>query len=88
MSEECNCTSCRAYRGEISAKEYAWYLKGCIQTANNILKEYYAQKNGTSQSPFPWTTVAKINLDDASVILEEVLKKIENPDPALLETEK
>lgn len=87
MSKDCTCPGCRAFRGEISHEEYAWYLKGCIETTNNILREYYAQKNGTSKSPFPWTTVAKINLDDASVMLEEVVKRIENPDPALLKPE-
>lgn len=87
MSKDCTCPGCRAFRGEISHKEYAWYLKGCIETANNILREYYAQKNGISKSPFPWTTIAKINLDDESVMLEEVVKQIENPDPALLKPE-
>lgn len=87
MSKDCTCPGCRTFRGEISREEYAWYLKGCIETANNILREYYAQQNGISKSPFPWTTVAKINLDDASVVLEEVIKKIENPDPALLKPE-
>lgn len=87
MSKDCTCPGCRAFRGEISREEYAWYIKGCIETANNILREYYAQQNGTSKSPFPWTTVAKFNLDDAYIMLEEVVKKIENPDPALLKPE-
>jgi hypothetical protein len=87
MSKECTCPGCRAFRGEISASEYAWYIKGCIETGNNILREYYAQKEGTSKSPFPWTTIAQINLDDDHVMLEEVIKKLENPDPALLNPE-
>ena len=87
MSSDCTCPGCRAFRGEISKEAYAWYIKGCIETANNILREYYAQEKGTSKSPFSWRTIAKINLDDDYVMLEELLKKMENPDPALLKPE-
>lgn len=53
-------------------------------TAEAILKHYNIDKNGESSSPFMWTTLTKTNLGGDYVMLEELLKKIENPDPALL----
>lgn len=84
MSRDCTCPGCRAFRGEISKEAYAWFIKGCIYTAESMLKHYDADKNGKSSSPFKWTTLAKTNLGGDYVMLEELLKKIENPDPALL----
>ena len=84
MSSDCTCPGCRAFRGEISKEAYAWFIKGCIYTAESILKHYNADENGKSSSPFKWTTLAKTNLGGDYVMLEELLKKIENPDPALL----
>lgn len=84
MSSDCTCPGCRALRGEISEEAYAWFVKGCIYTAEAILKNYYADKNGKSLTPFTWTTLAEANLDDDYVMLEELVKKMENPDPALL----
>lgn len=84
MSRDCTCPGCRAFRGEISKEAYAWFIKGSIYTAEAILKHYNADKNGKSSSPFKWTTLAKTNLGGDYVMLEDLLKKIENPDPALL----
>lgn len=84
MSIDCTCPGCRAFRGEISKEAYAWFIKGCIYTTEAILKHYNADKNGKSLSPFKWTTLAKTNLGGDYVMLEDLLKKIENPDPALL----
>ena len=84
MSSDCTCPGCRAFRGEISKEAYAWFIKGCIYTAEANLKHYNADKNGKSSSPFKWTTHAKTNLGGDYAMLEELLKKIENPDPALL----
>lgn len=84
MSRDCTCPGCRAFRGEISKEAYAWFIKGCIYTTEAILKHYNADKNGKSSLPFTWTTLAKTNLGGDYVMLEELLKKIENPDPALL----
>ena len=84
MSSDCTCPGCRAFRGEISKEAYAWFIKGCIYTAEAILKHYNTDKNGKSLSPFKWTTLTKTNLGGDYVMLEELLKKIENPDPALL----
>jgi hypothetical protein len=84
MSIDCTCPECRAFRGEISKEAYAWFIKGCIYTTEAILKHYNADKNGKSLSPFKWTTLAKTNLGGDYVMLEDLLKKIENPDPALL----
>jgi hypothetical protein len=84
MSSDCTCPGCRAFRGEISKEAYAWFIKGCIYTAEAILKNYYADKHGENTSLLKWKTIAKANLDDDYVMLEELLKKMENPDPALL----
>jgi hypothetical protein len=39
MREFCNCPCCRHGAGELTDREYALYLKGCIETAAFIPKE-------------------------------------------------
>lgn len=39
MREFCNCPCCRHGAGELTDREYAWYLKGCIEMAASIPKE-------------------------------------------------
>lgn len=52
MGTNCNCPCCRHHRGELSYREYAWYLKGCIEMAARIpqsIKDYCKSDKATQQ---------------------------------------
>ena len=81
--DNCTCPTCRHIKGEISDTEYAWYLKGCIETATRILKTC----ESTEQSSISWKTAAKYELDNQVLSLQQMVEAMDNPDRALLHPE-
>lgn len=82
--DNCTCPTCRHIKGEISNTEYAWYLKGCIETATRILKTYEEQDK---EPPISWKTAARYELDNQVLSLKQMVEIMDNPDPALLQPE-
>ena len=82
--ENCTCPTCRHINGEISNEEYAWYLKGCIETATRLLKTSEEQDKN---SPISWKTAARYELDNQILSLQQMVEIMDNPDRALLHPE-
>lgn len=82
--ENCTCPTCRHIKGDISNEEYAWYLKGCIETATRILKNYEMKDENP---PISWKLAAQYELDNQVLSLQELVEVMDNPDRALLHPE-
>lgn len=82
--DNCRCPTCRHIKGEISNEEYAWYLKGCIETATRILKTC---DNKNENQAISWRTAAQYELDNQVLSLDQLVEVMDNPDPALLHPE-
>jgi hypothetical protein len=94
MSENCNCPCCRHHKGELTDKEYAWYLKGLIEMSSRIpksIKEYCKSDKATKQEHD-----FEMSLWDDSVgariTLKELIEKMSEAgievDPAFLTPER
>ena len=90
MGANCNCPCCRHHRGELTDKEYAWYLKGLIEVASRVpksLKEFCKSDKATKQERAFEMSIWD-NDGGARITLNELIKKMEadgiEVDPAFL----
>lgn len=79
MGTECNCPCCRHHRGELSYREYAWYLKGCIETAARVPKSIkdYCKSDKATQQERNFEMVLWDNTTGARITLNELIKEME-----------
>ena len=93
MRKYCNCPCCRHGAGELTDREYAWYLKGCIETAafipNELVEKWKSETATKTERDFEmdlWTE------DSANrIYLKEIIARMEREgkqvDPAFLHPE-
>jgi hypothetical protein len=93
MREFCNCPCCRHSDGELTDREYAWYLKGCIEMAASIPKEIIEKWKSESATKVESDFECDLWTEDSGnrIILKELIehmKKEGQPvDPAFLHPE-
>lgn len=89
MREFCNCPCCRHGAGELTDREYAWYLKGCIEMAASIPKEIIEKWKSESASKVESDFECDLWTEDSAnrIYLKELIAHMEHVDPAFLHPE-
>ena len=79
MREFCNCPCCRHGAGELTDREYAWYLKGCIEMAASIPKELIEKWKSEAATEDERDFVADLREDDSAsrIYLKELIASME-----------
>ncbi len=90
MGSTCTCPGCRHSRGELTDREYAWYLKGCIEVASRVPKsvsDFCCRADATAEERRFDKDIDDESLGD-SIMLKEIIEKMardgEHVDPAFL----
>lgn len=90
MREFCNCPCCRHGTGELTDREYAWYLKGCIEMAASIPKELIEKWKSETATKTERDFEMDLWTEDSAnrIFLKELIERMEKSgtgvDPAFL----
>jgi hypothetical protein len=93
MGINCTCPLCRHGRGELTDREYAWYLKGCIEILSSIPKSVLAfcERDDATAEETRFEDNAYDELHGGSIVLKEMIEKMKKAgievDPAFLHPE-
>ena len=74
---DCTCPTCRHGRGEISDSEYAWYLKGCIETYATVPTKLLAKVDHSDREEHMFYVDVDIESAYAREMLQETIATME-----------
>lgn len=90
MGINCTCPLCRHGRGELTDREYAWYLKGCIEILSSIPKSVLAfcERDDATAEESRFEDISYDELSGCNIVLKEMIEKMKKAgievDPAFL----
>lgn len=93
MGINCTCPLCRHGRGELTDREYAWYLKGCIEILSSIPKSVFAfcERDDATAEEARFDDNSYDELHGCNIVLKEMIEKMKKDgievDPAFLHPE-
>lgn len=93
MGINCTCPLCRHGRGELTDREYAWYLKGCIEILSSIPKSVFAfcERDDATAEESRFDDNSSDELYGCNIVLKEMIEKMKKDgievDPAFLHPE-
>ena len=93
MGINCTCPLCRHKRGELTDREYAWYLKGCIEVASRMPKSVsdFCRRDGATVEERRFDDDMDDEVTNDHIILKEIVEDMRKAgmpiDPAFLSPE-
>lgn len=93
MGINCTCPLCRHGRGELTDREYAWYLKGCIEILSSIPNSVFAfcERDDATAEEARFDDNSYDELHGCNIVLKEMIEKMKKDgievDPAFLHPE-
>lgn len=93
MGLTCTCPLCRHGRGELTDREYSWYLKGCIEILSSIPKSVHAfcERDDATAEEARFEDIAYDDLSGSQIVLKNMIEKMKKAgievDPAFLHPE-